>query len=95
MLPDCCQYRCSRSEVLCLHLKILKKILLETEVAPNFEKKQHLIPHAELNFGLGPALVFASEAKIEIEAKFLFHLEAKKRHDFACFTSKGNNKNLK
>jgi hypothetical protein len=25
----------------------------------------------------------------------LFHLEAKKRHDFACFTSKGNNKNLK
>jgi hypothetical protein len=24
---------------------------------------------AELNFGLGPALVFASEAKIEIEAK--------------------------
>jgi hypothetical protein len=50
---------------------------------------------AEFNFGLGCSLVFASEAKIEIEAKILFRLEAKKRHDFACFTSKGNNKNLK
>jgi len=50
---------------------------------------------AELNFGLGCSFVFASEAKIEIEAKILFRLEAKKRHDFACFTSKGNNKNLK
>jgi hypothetical protein len=28
--------------------------------------------------GLGCALVFASEAKIEIEAKILFRLEAKK-----------------
>jgi hypothetical protein len=37
-------------------------------------------------FVLGCALVFASEAKIEIEAKISFRLEAKKRHDFACFT---------
>jgi hypothetical protein len=37
---------------------------------------------------VGCALVFASEAKIEIEAKISFRLEAKKRHDFACFTSK-------
>ena len=33
---------------------------------------------AELNFGLGCALVFASEAKIEIEAKISFRLKAKK-----------------
>ncbi len=44
---------------------------------------------------LGCALVFASEAKIEIEAKISFCLEAKKRHDFAWFTSKRNSKNLK
>jgi hypothetical protein len=25
MLPDCCQYRCSRSEVLCLHLKKIEE----------------------------------------------------------------------
>ncbi len=43
---------------------------------------------AEFNFGLGCSLVFASEAKIEIEAKILFRVEAKKRHDFAYFTSK-------
>jgi hypothetical protein len=29
--------------------------------------------------GLGCSLVFASEAKIEIEAKILFRLEAKKK----------------
>jgi hypothetical protein len=37
---------------------------------------------------LGCALVFASEAKIETEAKISFRLEAKKRHDFTCFTLK-------
>ncbi len=44
----------------------------------------------------GCALVFASEAKIEIEAKMLFRLEAKNWHDFAWFTSKhegGNKRN--
>jgi hypothetical protein len=44
---------------------------------------------------LGCALVFASEAKIEIEAKISFRLEAKKKHVFVCFTSKRNSKNLK
>ncbi len=44
---------------------------------------------------LGCALVFASEAKIGIEAKISFCLQAKKRHDFAWFTSKRNSKNLK
>jgi hypothetical protein len=47
---------------------------------------------AELNFSLRCALVFTSEANIEIAAKILFRLEAKKRLDFACFTSKGNKK---
>jgi hypothetical protein len=31
---------------------------------------------------VGCALTFASEAKFEIEAKILFHLEAKKKPDF-------------
>jgi hypothetical protein len=31
---------------------------------------------------LGCALTFASEAKFEIEAKILFHFEAKKKPDF-------------
>jgi hypothetical protein len=34
------------------------------------------------------ALILASEAKIEIESKILFRLEAKKRHDFTCFAVK-------
>jgi hypothetical protein len=41
------------------------------------------------------ALVFASEAKIETEAKSLFRLDVKKRHDFACFALKRNSKNMK
>jgi hypothetical protein len=44
---------------------------------------------------LGCALVFAWEANIEIEAKNSFRLEERKRHDFACFVSKQNSKNLK
>jgi hypothetical protein len=44
---------------------------------------------------LGFAVVFASEAKIEIEANISFRLEAKKRPDFACFASKQNCQNLK
>ncbi len=44
---------------------------------------------AELNFGLGCALVFASEAKIEIEAKILFRLVAKKKAWFRLFHIEG------
>jgi hypothetical protein len=35
-----------------------------------------------LHSKLGCALTFASEAKIEFEAKISFHLEAKKKPDF-------------
>ena len=44
---------------------------------------------------VGGALAFASEAKIEIEAKILFRFEAKKKGMISHVTSKGNNKNLK
>jgi hypothetical protein len=44
---------------------------------------------------LGCALVFASEAKMEKEAKISFRLEANKRHDFACFASKPSSNILK